>query len=639
MNGPTHPTPLGTQNARLTVTVVREPDSTPLPEVWVDAETVGQDAPVRAGGETDLNGRTRLADLPPGEYRLLVFNAEQMRLRLGQGEEKQVTLTLDAGRLSRLAGQVVDSQGTPQAGLAVNLYQLVPHHLLAETVTDAQGRYQFSQLPRAKVQIWVAPGTSQATQRGGLRLDGWSAVEANLTVAEAAPRYRVTAQRLLSVEETGNDNKIFGQVLAMNGTPQDGITVRLRWTGAGPETQFPTVRTGQDPFKPRGYFEFIHTPGTFMVDLIHPDYASDSAADLHTADSPARSRPISYEVTFQLQTPAPPPPQSVVQGWIEGSPPNLVVTLLGSGNPRATRLDGQGRFRFGELPPGLYQISLEGIGLIREGISLDGTNRVEVEFPMLGRIQGQVEPAQPTATLLLTCERYSLRLEDETDDQGRYEFSNLPADRYTLRLQGSDQPGVELLSDGRSLISGPTFSQAPPPPPQPQGEITGRVLSSSGQPAAGRTVHLAPAGQWPRTSGEDGRFHFQHLPPATYTVSLADAPKVAESVTVTEGSPAQVTLRLPPLPVEAARPLAHYLCLTSEDPDLRAAQLGVAAAYVQRSFPTVGFDPAGCSRAQAVTLIGEPPPGLVDELQAAGIPVEQLSGQLDRLATELEQMP
>lgn len=644
MNDPTQSTPQARESARLTVTVERETARIPLPGIWVEVEPVGAAPAMRASGQTDVNGRTRLADLPPGEYRLLVFNTEQMRLTLHPGEGKQVTLALDAGRLSRVEGEVVDSRGRPQPGLTVGLYQAMPHHLLAEAVTDDQGRYYFSHLPVGKVTVRVAPGTAQAAERRGLRLDGWSAVEANLTVASAAPRYRVTTQRLLSVEETGNDNKIFGRVLDAEGNPQDGVTVRMRWTGADPETPFPTVQTGRDAFKPRGYFEFIHTPGTFMVDVIHPDHASDSAVDLHTVDSPTRSRPISYEVVFQLQSPAPPPPQSVVEGWIEGGPPNLAVTLLGSGDPRAARLDGQGRFRFGELPPGLYQLSLEGIGLIREGIRLDGTNRVQVEFPMGGRIQGQVQPAQPPATLLLTCERYSLRLEDETDDQGRYAFFHLPADRYTLRLQGSDQPGQTVESDGRGLVSGPTFTQStpppppPPPPPQPQGRITGRVARSDGQPAAGRTVTLDAPGQWPITSDEEGRFAFHHLPADSYTVALADVPAVAQSVTLAEGGQAQATLTLPPLPREVARPLAHYLCLTSQDPEARAAQIGVAADYILRARPVVGSDPDGCRRAQAVTLIGDPPPGLVDELQAAGIPVEQLSGQLDRLAAELEQI-
>ena len=127
-------------------------------------------------------------------------------------------------------------------------------------------------------------------------------------VPPAPPALIYHAQsRLLSPEETDNRNAIYGTVTDADGTPIQGKTLRMRWTGAAADTNFPTTVTGKDPYKPAGYYEFTHTPGVFMVEVVDAAHESQTAENLITAAMPGRGRPLCYEVNFTL-APAHTPP-------------------------------------------------------------------------------------------------------------------------------------------------------------------------------------------------------------------------------------------------------------------------------------------------------------------------------------------
>lgn len=136
--------------------------------------------------------------------------------------------------------------------------------------------------------------------------------------------------RLLPPEETDNRNAIYGTVTDADGNPLRGKSVRLRWTGAAPDTDFPTTTSGKDPYKPAGYYEFTHTPGVFMVDVVDEVYESETAENLITAAMPGRGRPLCYEVNFTLtatHTPTEPEPDPPPEP--EPAPdPEPVVPLL-----------------------------------------------------------------------------------------------------------------------------------------------------------------------------------------------------------------------------------------------------------------------------------------------------------------------
>jgi len=72
-----------------------------------------------------------------------------------------------------------------------------------------------------------------------------------------------------------------------NGTPQNGVNIEMSWRGAEPDTQFPVTNTGKDPYKPAGYYEFVHIRGLFRLKVVQGDWPSDVADDLNTATVPA----------------------------------------------------------------------------------------------------------------------------------------------------------------------------------------------------------------------------------------------------------------------------------------------------------------------------------------------------------------
>ena len=197
---------------------------------------------------------------------------------------------------STLTGSVQSATGAPLAGIGVTLSR--DGVLVAQTSTTADGTFRFSGLPLGSYRLTI-PGITVA----GLALDGSQSKNVKLTTgAPAGYRYTVTQQRLLSAEETANRSEFYGVVSDAGGVPLTGIKVQMAWHGAGPHTEFPITLTGSDPYRPAGSYEFLHTQGLFMLQVVQGDWPSDVADNLETARVPGREgRPITYEVKFQLR--------------------------------------------------------------------------------------------------------------------------------------------------------------------------------------------------------------------------------------------------------------------------------------------------------------------------------------------------
>ncbi len=651
---------LRTGTARLTAQIMRGDTNQPLADIPVilEATASGRGKPSKRAGagrrivtSTDSKGRIDLDRIPADSYRLLLFDSVLGQVTLADNDSADVALTAQIGQRSRLHGSVTDPEGAIQPGLPVSLHQTNPARLVAQTTVDAAGKYSFDDLAAGAYTLRVAPGSQQASQPRGIDIDGWEEEEQNITVAHTAELcYQVAGKRLLSPQETGNENKIWGQIIDAGGTPLDGITVRLRWTGAAADTHFPTVKSGQSPFKPRGYFEFIHTPGVFAVDVIDPEHASNVADDLITANMPNRSRPITYEVIFQLASTDTSAAHSTITGRIPGGPLNGAITLSGGGGePQARRLDQQRAFRFDGLPAGIYQISLEGVGVIVEDLTLNGMDEISVDFPMQGQINGRVLPAKAGEIVKLTCQEYSIRKQATTGADGIYRFVGLPADRYTLGLEASDLPTQPFSSDGRSVGDGPVFDRS-------QGEqsvISGRVTTHNGQPAAKLIIFLRTPGSRvaeTQTDG-DGRYRFASLAAGSYSLEVEKqgAGVVAADIRLDGVADVERDVRLPapqttippttipPTPVRT-RPLRHYLLLDNSHPAITGQRLALAQDYILRTKVAVGFDGAAVTEADRVTIIGTVTPQIIQSLAMAQIPVQRVSGDLDRLRQELEEL-
>ncbi|MCB0239747.1 MAG: hypothetical protein KDH08_14130, partial [Anaerolineae bacterium] len=68
----------------------------------------------------------------------------------------------------------------------------------------------------------------------------------------------------------------------------NGVTVQMFWPNAQPHADFPTVVTPKDHFKAAGNFEFLHSPGEYMLKVVDPQTPSDVADGLKTSNIPGR---------------------------------------------------------------------------------------------------------------------------------------------------------------------------------------------------------------------------------------------------------------------------------------------------------------------------------------------------------------
>lgn len=157
-----------------------------------------------------------------------------------------------------------------------------------------------------------------------------------------------------------------------------------------------------------------------------------------------------------------------------------------------------------------------------------------------------------------------------TDADGRFQLAALPAgDAYVLSVEGAGLPPLGLpsipVTAGRIDDLGTLWLGTP-------GALDGRVLAASGRPVAGATVRVfattgprrdfmkqlfdvfsaldrEPVPEAETTTGRDGRFEFESLPPGTVCIEAAASGHRSAyvSAAVVPGAPtATLTLRLTP---------------------------------------------------------------------------------------------
>jgi hypothetical protein len=384
-------------------------------------------------------------------------------------------VTLDAGQQSSIEGLVSDTAGRPQVGATVTVGK--GEQQTATMQTDSAGNYRVAGLPAGS--YWVITGDGSAAI-AGIRLDGWSARTANLTVtAPAGYRYAVTTQRLLSEQETGNDRKFFGRVLSEAGEGLNGILVEMAWTAAAPDAQFPRVTTPHDAFKPAGNFEFLHSPGSFILRVVQASWPSDETAPLPTVDVPGREGdPISYEINFQLR----PTGSATGAGSLAGVVANgagLGLTLW-QGDPEQVNQPGQrswalvlpanGAYTFSDLPAGPYTLALEGEGVVHAFTLAEGANTtfnyVVGVAPVTGDLAGivQTHAGQAAADQLVQLLQGDVVLaERRSDGAGAFRFERLATGSYLLAVAGVGVlAGQVTIAAGQTTTATLTLPDVPP---------------------------------------------------------------------------------------------------------------------------------------------------------------------------------
>jgi protocatechuate 3,4-dioxygenase beta subunit len=502
-------------NAIVTGHVLRQDTGQPVSQFPVVLRPLSAPArPLRTA--TDQTGRYVFERVASGSYDLTAGRGQATQ-RLAVTERATVTIDLHVppGNLSTLSGRVTDTRGTPMGNTPVKLITLLGE-LVASTATDREGFYRLENLPAGTFRLEAAEG-DQRVRVDGVTLDGFESRTWNVTVpAPPGYLYAVITKRLLPPEETGGRRAFYGRVLDPSGNGINGILLEMRWVGAAPGTQFPRVRTGHNPFRPVGSYEFVHTPGEFMIQVVQGDWPSEIADGLKTTGIPGREgQPITWEVNFQLR-PYSAGRASIIRGQVQGGAEGARVFLMEgqSGQRWTTTLGGDGRFSFTDLGRGVYALELEGIGVIRDGINLDGQNEVEVLFPMQGIIQGTIRGASAGSRVMLhpLIPGWSWERRAEVSAQGNYRFANLPAAPYEIELDPAHK--VRAICDGIGIFTAPVIDLIG----AARSVLRGQVLSAAATPQAGVLVQLRRDGQLigESTTDSEGRFSFSGLPAGTY---------------------------------------------------------------------------------------------------------------------------
>ncbi|HSN76704.1 MAG TPA: carboxypeptidase-like regulatory domain-containing protein, partial [Anaerolineae bacterium] len=426
---------------------------------------------------SDAGGAFRFERLSAGPYDLR--SGDQM-LQAGIGLENDDAVVnleaiVDIGQQSSIEGLVSDTAGQPQAGATVTVG--TGEQQTATVQTDTAGRYRMAGLPAGS--YWAITGDGSAAI-AGIRLDGWNSRTANLTMpTPAGYRYVVVTQRLLSKQETGNDRKFFGRVLSETGDGLNDVVVEMGWTGAAPDAQFPRVTTPRDVFKPAGNFEFLHSPGTFVLRVVQASWPSDETAPLPTINVPGREGdPISYEINFQLR----PTGSAAGAGSLAGVVANgagLGLTLW-QGDPEQVGQPGQrswalvlpatGAYTFNNLPTGPYTLALEGEGVVHAFTLADSAsatfNYVMGVIPVTGDLTGVVQTlaGQAAADWMVQLLQGDVVLaERRSDGAGAFRFERVATGSYRLAVEGFEGLAEQVtIAAGQTTTVTLTLPDVPP---------------------------------------------------------------------------------------------------------------------------------------------------------------------------------
>ncbi len=504
------------------------------------------------------------------------------------------------------------AKGHPRSGVNVELRRNAITH--ATAVTDDAGQVLFN----------VGIAGRYVIDAGDGGVSAWVSPEELKTIVEIVlPEssellYFLAEKRLLPPDETGNLRKFYGWVTDANGLGINNVELEMRWANADPGSSFPRTRTGQDRYRsnPDGYFEFLHSPGEFIIEVVEGDHASEVADRLFTADIPGREGdPITYEINFQLRYLVDDVlANSLVYGSIPGGRTEQIIRLWSGSESREAELGQMRRFRFGDLAAGVYDLELAGIGVIEADLVLDGDNQVEVEFPLMGAMVGQVLDApEHQRSVTLISETYGFTRQGDLTTESNYRFTNLPPGAYRIELDDAILAG--LISDGLSVL------QSPPllvelVYPSGNSRLSGVVVIEDQEPLPGVAVALLYQNHLVTIAitDHDGRYDFNGLGAGMYALMINGA-LVANNLLLDGDNDLTANLRYAIDPTPSAKPIEHYFLMDMADSSLRPALVRLLASWFATQPDSVmGFSTAEAEHAEVVTLLGD---GISEETVSA----------------------
>ena len=380
----------------------------------------------------DASGRYGFADLPLGQYRVTVVEAERSQEVTLQRTMPAVTVNFDlTGVPIKVVASVVSGTVRGGAGLKVRLDRPAGTWS-AEQAISSTGSYRFVGLA-AGIYILTLQGTS--VLRSGITLDGRNEIVIDLV----APGWGWEVK-------DGGASPGFG-IVRCRVAGQRNMAVRLwaaGWTGI-------VQRTGSKPEYGMDACEFA--PLGTGIYYIQPEGV------------PVRAN-VKLDggrllwVTFANSVvPAPPSSASVISGRLSSGGAGLGgrrLTLSGPVGNRTATTAADGSFRFSSLLGGIYRLTVDGTTTSRDQIALDGRNQVAVNFDLPSVAQSVIfgtiaNGAGRTVLLYASALGGKPLAQTQASNTCQYSFERLPAGSYTVAVLAA--PPATGIAAQRSNIA------------------------------------------------------------------------------------------------------------------------------------------------------------------------------------------
>lgn len=519
--------------------------------------------------ETDADGRYELVGVPTSggvavEASLSGFApGTSLSVQLEPGESRDLgDLVLTRG--TQLVGRVSDPDDQPVADAVVRAIDLGREQgpggrdtLVAETLTDADGRYVLPDLARRQYTVDASK-------------DGYAQVSAVLSFVLGAPDGSWTQDLVLEPA----DQQLGGQLMGSDDKPAVGVELRLlrRRETRGAYSQHSVVTDGE------GRFLFASLPGG--------RYDLSLTSDAYYLPAPKRLEAGRTDHVVRVQRALAVNGQLITEGSVP-LPRAFDVRVRPDGRTGATVLDPKrhtrrfgdsepvGSFRFDGLRPGTYAFDViaKGFAVTRsQHIVLDqNTPEADLVVPMLagGSVRGSLHPVPASARVELREGAWdpSLAIEHafptppafglvtQADAEGAFRLDHVPPGEYVLSAHPAGSPPLHIravnIVEGVELDLGSLAVQV-------GGRVVGQVIGTDGRPSPGAQVSLSGSDLHQRvTADAEGRFAFPVVPPGHYQLGASPAglwealkSEARDSVDVVANGTSEVELTLAPRQID-----------------------------------------------------------------------------------------
>jgi len=470
-----------------------------------------------ATATTAPDGSFTLSDLTPGQMMVTATKPDAMIQQMRPVTAPARDVVFDLPRGGRISGRVVDKESKApvtsfQAGIATSrsagpMTVVTPPMLKPFTSDD--GTFVLENVPPGPTEVVVsAPGYTTEHVPGLNVEDGKTLNDVEVDL------------------ETGG--KLSGRVTATDGTPLNGVTVRLDpMAGAGPgrvmrfNATNPTAVTD-----PNGEYSMDSIePGDKTFTFSHDGYLSESRTVNVAGKDTRLDVQLSTGVSLNgvVSTDAGVPVSDASVNAMSASDPNF---------GRQSRTDANGQFQIAGVAPGHYTItaSKSGLadGILRDfDVSSGAPARVVMKTggTITGHVIGLTDAELQQTTVTASGANGSASA--EVDAGGNYRIDGAP----TGSVRVSARAGRGMVMGGKSS---PVKSVQLDPGSSVQVDIEfksstvirGRV-TRNGQPLANATIAFLPRGGQTQTNSSgttdsNGAYEINGLDDGPYSVSVID---------------------------------------------------------------------------------------------------------------------